>query len=77
MQIANIQNAIDQWRKCSTDTALHPNAKLRESCERTARSLEIERDTGTPVCICCLKPRAECKYRKILNRIESTINSWS
>ena len=62
----NMREAIDQWRKCANDTILYPNVKLRDSCERAAKSLEIERDTGVAVCSCCFKTYDEC-----LNRIRN------
>lgn len=41
-----------KWR----DAAQASDTKfMREVCERTARALEIENETGIPVCSCCHK----------------------
>ena len=54
-----MQDAIDQWRKCASD--LTSTLEMRRICERTAQALEIERDTGVAVCSCCHKSLAKGK----------------
>jgi len=51
-----LAKAIDDWNAVAQDEISYPNAVLRESAARTVQALEIERDTGVAVCLCCLKP---------------------
>lgn len=63
-----MQEHIDEWRalaqesdrraayedgRGSSGVAHHNRAELYR---RTATALEMERDTGRPHCVCCLKP---------------------
>ncbi len=62
-----IQNSIDHWNAladqeqrmidnnltCGSDK---PFLARIETYRRTARSLEIQRDTGVAVCVCCYQP---------------------
>ncbi|HEP6279863.1 TPA: hypothetical protein VDA67_006454 [Burkholderia vietnamiensis] len=59
------QRAIQQWRALADEqeraaelgithrSVAKYNADLYR---RTARSIEVEIETGTPVCVCCFKP---------------------
>lgn len=62
--------AIQQWVSLADEAErsanlclIHPNvAKAQADCySRTARALEIQRDTGVALCSCCLKPFGEDK----------------
>ncbi|MBU9154175.1 hypothetical protein KTD28_06080 [Burkholderia gladioli] len=59
------QRAVQQWRALADEqdhaAALgitHPNiARVNADLyRRTARSIEVEIETGTAVCVCCFKP---------------------
>jgi len=61
-----IQESIEHWRALAEEQRTRPTwdryacaqacAARAETYERTARSLELQRDTGMPHCACCLKP---------------------
>jgi hypothetical protein len=46
-----------------TDAAAHWRSLNKNvTNERAAQALEIRRDTGVTVCVCCLKPLSERNY---------------
>lgn len=52
LYLAREQDRLAEW-----DANARPAAKHRaESYRRVARALEIEGQTGVPVCSCCFKP---------------------
>lgn len=61
-----IKWAIGMWRKASHD--LTATAAYSDSCERAAQSLELELQTGTPHCMCHMRPFDACPL-KIKNSV--------
>jgi len=65
--MVSIQESIDHWRALAEDERQRPTwdphaciqacASRADTYERTARSLELKRDTGIWHCACCLKPK--------------------
>jgi hypothetical protein len=58
-EVDHLQEAIDGWRALANGADPMLNDSMRHICERTAQSLESERDTGVAVCVCCHKPLRE------------------
>lgn len=56
-KVDELQEAIDGWRALASGADPMLNDYMRQVCERTAQSLEIARDTGVAVCVCCFKQR--------------------
>ncbi|WP_186122292.1 hypothetical protein [Burkholderia gladioli] len=59
------QRAVQQWRALADEQdraaelgLTHPNVARANAdlYRRTARSIEVEIETGTAVCVCCFKP---------------------
>ncbi|MHC4296485.1 MAG: hypothetical protein ACYS7Y_04230 [Planctomycetota bacterium] len=76
----DIQTAIDHWRGLASselkaiELGIHDKTNTADiarrrakTYERTAKSLEIERDTGVAVCSCCHKPytSGDCQFGKV------------
>jgi hypothetical protein len=65
--VDTIQESIDYWRALAADERRRPSwdryacsqaCKARaDAYERTARALEMERDSGVWHCSCCLMPK--------------------
>jgi hypothetical protein len=50
--MSNLLKAAAQWREAAKSVN---TSYMKDVCEKTARALEIEHETGTPVCSCCHK----------------------
>ena len=68
--------AIAGWRKLAREALEHAvylegrgeyagaYRNKADTYERTAKSLELELETGEEHCVCCLKPSRSCGYRR-------------
>ena len=49
----------DEW-DAYADTAVPEG--LKQSCRRVAKQFRLEHETGVKHCMCCLKPKGNCRY---------------
>lgn len=50
------QEAIKQWNKVADEASAAGLSFAAAMYRKTARSIEVELETGAPVCACCFKP---------------------
>ncbi|WP_175403909.1 hypothetical protein [Pseudomonas sp. 25 R 14] len=54
--LAAPNQAIEQWMRAAQEADRAGLSSAANMYRKTARSIEIEQETGVPVCACCFKP---------------------